>query len=113
MPTYTYACSKCGHSFDVFHAMSATPKIKCEECGASAKKQLGTGAGFIFKGSGFYETDFKDKKGKPDKKEGGESKPASSGETKSEGKAETKAESAPAKKEASKSAAKPKKPAKG
>ena len=108
MPTYTYACSKCGHSFDVFHAMSATPKIKCEQCGASAKKQLGTGAGFIFKGSGFYETDFKDKKGKPEKAAGGEAKAESSGESKSEAKAESK----PAKKAESKPAAKAKKPAK-
>ena len=108
MPTYTYACSKCGHSFDVFHAMSATPKIKCEKCGASAKKQLGTGAGFILKGSGFYETDFKDKKGKPEKKEGGETKAESSGESK----AETKTEAKPAKKAESKPAAKSKKPAK-
>ena len=65
MPTYTYACKKCEHIFDAFHGMSATPKLKCEECGsARVEKQLGTGAGIIFKGSGFYETDFKEKKGK-------------------------------------------------
>lgn len=101
MPTYTYACKKCGHVFDVFHAMSASPKVKCETCGKSpCEKQLGTGAGFIFKGSGFYETDFKDKKGTPEKKESGESKPA-------EAKGDAKAEKAPAAKAESKPAAKP------
>ena len=108
MPTYTYACGKCGHSFDVFHAMSASPKVKCEECGAACKKQIGTGAGIIFKGSGFYETDFKEKKGKPEKKDGGESKSETKAETKSEGKAESK----PGKKADAKPAAKSKKPAK-
>lgn len=93
MPTYSYACGKCGHVFDVFHAMSAAPKVKCEACGsAKCQKQLGTGAGFIFKGSGFYETDFKDKKGKPDKKEGADSKP----EPKADAKPEKKADAKPA-----------------
>ncbi len=68
MPTYTYQCKKCHHTFDVFHAMSASPRIKCESCGhAGCTRLMGTGAGIIFKGSGFYETDFKDKKGKPAK----------------------------------------------
>jgi len=82
--------------------MSASPKVKCEKCGAACKKQLGTGAGFIFKGSGFYETDFKEKKGKPEKAEtpaGSESK----AESKPEAKSEKKAESKPAKKAAPKS----------
>ncbi len=65
MPTYTYACKKCNHEFDAFHCMSATPKMKCESCGSvRVERQLGTGSGIIFKGSGFYETDFKEKKGK-------------------------------------------------
>lgn len=66
MPTYTYACKKCGHFFDVFHSISATPAINCEECESpKTERQLGTGAGIIFKGSGFYETDYKTKKGTP------------------------------------------------
>lgn len=63
MPTYTYQCKCCEHSQDVFHTMSAKPRVKCEKCGGPCKKLLGTGAGIIFKGSGFYETDYK-KKGK-------------------------------------------------
>ena len=59
MPTYTYQCKKCGHSHDVFHAISATPRVRCPECNATCKRLLGTGAGIIFKGSGFYETDYK------------------------------------------------------
>lgn len=111
MPTYSYECGKCGHTFDVFHAMSATPKVKCESCGsAKTRKQLGTGAGFIFKGSGFYETDFKDKKGTPDKK--ADAAPESKGEAKTETKAEPKADPKPAKKAESKPAAKPPRKAK-
>ena len=64
MPTYTYECKKCGHEMDLFHAISASPRVKCDECGGSCRRLLGTGAGIIFKGSGFYETDYKTKKGK-------------------------------------------------
>jgi predicted nucleic acid-binding Zn ribbon protein len=45
--------------------MTATPRVKCEACGGKCHKLLGTGSGIIFKGSGFYETDYKEKKGKP------------------------------------------------
>ena len=64
MPTYSYECGSCAHVFDVFHGMSADPKIKCEKCKKKCHRLFGTGAGIIFKGSGFYETDFKEKKGK-------------------------------------------------
>lgn len=59
MPTYEYECIVCGHVFDVFHSMTAKPRVKCEECGGRTKKRIGAGAGIIFKGSGFYETDYK------------------------------------------------------
>ena len=65
MPTYTYQCKKCDHEMDVFHGISAKPRVKCAECGGSCRRLIGTGAGIIFKGSGFYETDYKVKKGKP------------------------------------------------
>ena len=65
MPTYTYECKKCGHEMDLFHAMSASPRVKCKECGGACRRLIGTGAGIIFKGSGFYETDYKTKSGKP------------------------------------------------
>lgn len=116
MPTYTYACAKCGHSFDVFHGMSAAPKVKCAACGKGpCVKQLGTGAGFIFKGSGFYETDFKDKKGTPDKKEGSEAKAAPKTDAAPASKPDAKPEAKPAAKPetAKKSSAKAKKPSKG
>lgn len=74
MPTYEYACTKCGHHFEQFQSMRDAPLKKCPKCGKLALKRLiGGGAGLIFKGSGFYITDYK-KSAPP--KEGGESKPA-------------------------------------
>ena len=79
MPTYEYACPKCGHQFEQFQSMRDEPLKKCPKCKkAGVKRLLGTGAGLIFKGSGFYITDYKNKSG--GKKDGGEGK---SGETKS------------------------------
>ncbi len=88
MPTYSYECGKCGHVFDVFHAMSATPKVHCESCkSARTKKLLGIGSGIIFKGSGFYETDYKDKKGtRPEKPTSTDSKPPAKETAKSDAK---------------------------
>ncbi len=64
MPTYEYACGKCGRHVDVFQYMTDKPLRKCPTCGKSALKRLiGTGAAVIFKGSGFYETDYKRKSG--------------------------------------------------
>ena len=67
MPTYEYACEKCGHQFEIFQSMkdkplTACPKEKCKlkKWGKGrVKKLLGTGAGLIFKGSGFYITDYR------------------------------------------------------
>ncbi|MFP4145777.1 MAG: FmdB family zinc ribbon protein [Phycisphaeraceae bacterium] len=60
MPTYDYRCDACGHEFEAFQSMSARPKKKCPECGKMKLNRLiGTGAGIIFKGSGFYETDYR------------------------------------------------------
>jgi len=60
MPTYDYECQQCGHEFEQFQNITANPLRKCPECGAMALKRLiGTGAGIIFKGSGFYETDYR------------------------------------------------------
>lgn len=60
MPTYDYACSACGHRFEEFQSMSAEPLKKCPACKkAKLERLIGPGAGVIFKGSGFYETDYR------------------------------------------------------
>jgi len=77
MPTYEYACQKCGPQFEQFQSMRDEPLKKCPQCKKPALKRLvGGGAGLIFKGTGFYITDYKNKG--PGKKEGGENKPADS-----------------------------------
>ena len=64
MPTYEYRCNDCGYEFEIFQSMKDDRLTACEKCNGTLKRLIGTGAGIIFKGSGFYETDFKDKKGK-------------------------------------------------
>lgn len=59
MPTYEYECQKCGHRFEVFQSMSDPPKKRCPKCKGAVRRLLGTGAGMIFKGSGFYITDYR------------------------------------------------------
>ncbi len=87
MPTYTYACQKCAHEMNVFHGMNDSPTVVCEACGhKKTTRLLGAGAGLIFKGSGFYETDYK--------RNGGQNGSSKSGE-----KSEAKSESSTATKE--------------
>lgn len=60
MPTYEYACNACGHRFEQFQNITAAPLRKCPECGRRKLQRLiGGGAGFLFKGSGFYITDYR------------------------------------------------------
>ncbi|MCK4871572.1 MAG: zinc ribbon domain-containing protein [Phycisphaerales bacterium] len=60
MPTYEYECETCEHAFEEFQSMTARPLRKCPECGErSLRRLIGAGAGLIFKGSGFYETDYR------------------------------------------------------
>ena len=67
MPTYEYACQKCGHEFEQFQSMRDEPLKKCPKCKkAGLKRLVGSGAGLIFKGTGFYITDYKNKSGKPE-----------------------------------------------
>jgi putative FmdB family regulatory protein len=79
MPTYDYLCDDCGHEFELFQSMTDRVRRKCPECGEPKLRRLiGRGAGIIFKGSGFYETDYRsdsykkaaeaEKKKKPEKK---------------------------------------------
>jgi len=66
MPTYEYECAKCGHPFEKFQPMSAHPIKKCPKCGGKVDRLIGSGGGIIFKGTGFYENDYKKKKGNKD-----------------------------------------------
>ncbi len=62
MPTYQYECSACGHQMEILQSMTEKRLVKCPECGKNKLERLiGTGTGIIFKGSGFYETDYKKK----------------------------------------------------
>lgn len=60
MPTYDYECAACGRTVEIFHSMTEEPKRKCPECGKlKLKRLLGAGGGFLFKGDGFYITDYR------------------------------------------------------
>lgn len=59
MPTYEYECNQCGHRFEKFQSMKDEPIRVCPECKGDVRRLLGTGAGFLFKGSGFYTTDYR------------------------------------------------------
>ena len=77
MPTYDYKCPKCGTEFQEFQKITAKPGAKCPKCGTKAERQLSGGAGLVFKGSGFYLTDYG--RGGQKKPEGGEKSDSSSG----------------------------------
>jgi len=93
MPTYEYICDACGHELEEFQSMSAKPLKKCPDCGKNKLvRQIGTGAGIIFKGSGFYETDYRSEGYKKDAKaESDAAKPKKDGkgEAKSGGEAKS------------------------
>jgi putative FmdB family regulatory protein len=60
MPTYDYRCKECGHTFEEFQSMTSDALVICPKCGkASLKRLMGGGGGMVFKGSGFYQTDYK------------------------------------------------------
>jgi putative FmdB family regulatory protein len=62
MPTYEYECGACGHAFEALQSMTEAKLVKCPKCKKNKLHRLiGTGSGVIFKGSGFYETDYKKK----------------------------------------------------
>jgi putative FmdB family regulatory protein len=64
MPNYDYKCTNCNYTFEHFQPMSAEPLIECPKCKGNIKRIIGAGAGPIFKGSGFYQTDYKGKASK-------------------------------------------------
>jgi putative FmdB family regulatory protein len=60
MPTYDYECDACGHRFELYQSISADPERKCPECKKlKLRRLIGTGAAVVFKGSGFYQTDYR------------------------------------------------------
>ncbi len=60
MPTYDYVCDGCGHEFEAFESMKADPQTVCPSCAkASLRRKIGGGGAIIFKGSGFYQTDYR------------------------------------------------------
>jgi putative FmdB family regulatory protein len=59
MPTYDYDCTACGHAFEEFQSITAPPLEICPQCGGKVQRRINGGAGLIFKGSGFYLTDYK------------------------------------------------------
>ncbi|MFI5213871.1 MAG: FmdB family zinc ribbon protein [Gemmatimonadales bacterium] len=58
MPTYEYRCPRCGTEFEAFQKITSKPVAKCPKCGAKAERLMSAGAGLVFKGSGFYLTDY-------------------------------------------------------
>ncbi|HOU35870.1 MAG TPA: zinc ribbon domain-containing protein [Candidatus Omnitrophota bacterium] len=59
MPNYDYECAKCGYTFEVFQKMTDHKLTRCPKCKGKVKRLIGAGTGIIFKGSGFYQTDYK------------------------------------------------------
>jgi putative FmdB family regulatory protein len=90
MPTYDYICDSCGHEFEVFESIMAKPRTDCPECKElNLRRKIGPGAAILFKGSGFYQTDYRsesykkaaqaEKSSSEPAKSTGDSKPASDG----------------------------------
>lgn len=97
MPTYDYKCDSCDHEFELFQSITDSVKRKCPECGRLKLRRLfGTGAAVMFKGSGFYQTDYRsdsykkaaeaDKKAAEPKSEGSSDKSSSKGDSSSKSK---------------------------
>jgi len=73
MPTYEYRCKKCGDRFERFQSIKAAPLTACEKCGGVVERVISAGGGLIFRGSGFYATDYRSESYKSAaKRDGGE-----------------------------------------
>jgi putative FmdB family regulatory protein len=96
MPTYEYRCRECGTDFEKFQRMSDEPGAECPKCGAGAERRLSAGAGLLFKGSGFYITDYRKdsyKKAADGDKSSGSGSADSKGASESKGPSESKGSS--------------------
>jgi len=88
MPTYDYVCDACGHKFELFQSINEPHKKKCDECGKPKLRRLiGAGAAIVFKGSGFYQTDYRSdsykKRAEADKLASSDAKSETKSDTKS------------------------------
>lgn len=94
MPTYDYLCQKCGHRFELFQSIKAEPARVCPLCQGPVERLLGTGGGMLFKGSGFYITDYRSRNYLEKAKSESSSNPTggTSASVKSEAKPEVKSE---------------------
>jgi putative FmdB family regulatory protein len=105
MPTYDYECKACHHRWELFQSITAKPEKKCPKCGKrQAERLIGPGAGIIFKGSGFYQTDYRNsaykKAAEADKKAAEGTSAKSNGEkpnSAAKGESKSEAKSTPAK----------------
>lgn len=105
MPTYDYKCKACGESMEIFQSIKESPKRKCPKCGKNALERLiGTGGAIIFKGSGFYLTDYRSEaykksaeadKPQSDSKSDSQAKPDSASDSKPDAKPDTKPSAKP------------------
>ncbi|HDP98038.1 MAG TPA: zinc ribbon domain-containing protein [bacterium] len=86
MPTYDYICDDCGHQFEKFQSITSEPLTTCPKCQGKLRRLIGSGNGFIFKGHGFYSTDYRSEKYRNDKKktEGSTSKGSDSSSNKTD-----------------------------
>ena len=103
MPTYDYECDACGHEFELFQNINDSVKRKCPECGKNKLRRLfGSGAAIVFKGSGFYQTDYRSesyKKGAKEAKDAKKSSKDKGGESKSSDKPKSEAKKKTSKKD--------------
>lgn len=76
MPNYDYRCLTCGHEYELFQSITEKPAVKCPKCGKKVQRLIGGGSGVSFKGTGFYETDYKKSSGSSDCGPKGCDKPA-------------------------------------
>jgi putative FmdB family regulatory protein len=82
MPTYEYECTKCGHRFELFQRISDPPRKRCSKCRGAVRRLVGSGGGMLFKGSGFYATDYRSESYKKQKEKESGGKPKVKDETK-------------------------------
>lgn len=90
MPTYDYRCDECDHEFEEFQSIKAAPLETCPKCKGPVRRLISSGNGIIFKGSGFYITDYKRSHNRSDSQGDSDSKKEDKAGTKSDAKSETK-----------------------